>query len=122
MVNLSKKNFIRKGSKWLGKISEWVKTHGDGQIIPMSCEFEQEYFDLKDDPAAQKGTFRFNPINALNEAILRNSCDGNSGGNAILLSCHLYVHDTRSISYLISFVALLHFVTFSVFGRMYPKS
>jgi GTP-binding protein YchF len=54
VVNLSKKNFIRKGSKWLGKISEWVKTHGDGQIIPMSCEFEQEYFDLKDDPAAQK--------------------------------------------------------------------
>lgn len=57
VVNLSKKNFIRKGSKWLTKISDWIKEHGDGQIIPMSCEFEQEYFDLKDDPAAQKGRF-----------------------------------------------------------------
>lgn len=57
VVNLSKKNFIRKGSKWLTKISDWIKEHGDGQIIPMSCEFESEYFDLKDDPAAQKGRF-----------------------------------------------------------------
>jgi GTP-binding protein YchF len=56
VVNLSKKNFIRKGSKWLGKIAEWVKEHGDGQIIPMSCEFEDEHFHMKDDPAAQKGT------------------------------------------------------------------
>mmetsp|Transcript_20237 Transcript_20237/g.26096 ORF Transcript_20237/g.26096 Transcript_20237/m.26096 type:complete len:428 (+) Transcript_20237:190-1473(+) len=54
VINLSKKNFIRKGSKWLPKIAEWIKTHGGGQIIPVSCEFEQELFDLKDDPAAQK--------------------------------------------------------------------
>lgn len=54
VVNLSKKNFIRKASKWLPKIKEWVDTHGGGQVIPMSCEFEQEYWDLKDDPAAQK--------------------------------------------------------------------
>lgn len=54
VVNLSEKNFIRKGSKWLPKIAEWVKTHGGGQIIPVSCEFEQNLFDLKDDPDAQK--------------------------------------------------------------------
>lgn len=28
IVNLSQKNFIRKGSKWLPKINEWVKSHG----------------------------------------------------------------------------------------------
>lgn len=28
VVNLSQNNFIRKGSKWLPKISEWVKSHG----------------------------------------------------------------------------------------------
>ena len=55
VVNMSKKNFIRKGSKWLPKIKEWVDKHGGGQIIPMSCEFEQELFDLKDDAEAQKG-------------------------------------------------------------------
>lgn len=54
VVNMSKKNFIRKGSKWLPKIKEWVDKHGGGQIIPMSCEFEQELFDLKDDADAQK--------------------------------------------------------------------
>lgn len=54
VVNLSQKNFIRKGSKWLPKIAEWVKTHGGGQIIPISVEFEQALADLKDDPEAQK--------------------------------------------------------------------
>lgn len=55
IVNMSKKNFMRKGSKWLPKIQDWVNSHGGGQIIPMSCEFEQELFDLKDDKAAQNG-------------------------------------------------------------------
>lgn len=54
VVNLSQKSFIRKGSKWLPKIAEWVKEHGGGQIIPVSCEFEQACFDLKDDPEGQK--------------------------------------------------------------------
>jgi ribosome-binding ATPase YchF (GTP1/OBG family) len=55
IVNLSQKNFIRKGSKWLPKIQQWVKEHGGGQILPVSCEFEQRLYDLKDDPDALKG-------------------------------------------------------------------
>lgn len=54
VVNLSKKGFLRKGNKWLSKIQEWVNGHGGGQIIPMSCEFEQEYMDLQDDKDAQQ--------------------------------------------------------------------
>jgi len=50
VVNLSQKNFIRKGNKWLQKIVDWVKEHGGGQILPVSCEFEQTLYDLKDDP------------------------------------------------------------------------
>lgn len=59
VVNLSQKNFIRKGSKWLPKIAQWVKEHGGGQILPISCEFEQALFDLKDDPEQQKGTYLY---------------------------------------------------------------
>ena len=55
VINMSKRNFIRKGSKWLPKIKEWINSHGGGQIIPMSCEFEQEYADLAEDPQAQQG-------------------------------------------------------------------
>lgn len=54
VINMTKKSFIRKGNKWLPKIQDWVNKHGGGQIIPMSCEFEQEIFDMKDDPAAVK--------------------------------------------------------------------
>lgn len=57
VVNLSQKNFIRKGSKWLPKIKEWVDSHGGGLILPVSCEFEQKLYDLKDDKEAQKGKF-----------------------------------------------------------------
>eukprot|EP00978_Attheya_sp_CCMP212_P025510 scaffold82182_cov44-Attheya_sp.AAC.3 len=54
VVNLSKRNFIRKASKWLPKIKEWIDAHGGGQILPMSCEFEQTVYDLREDPAAQQ--------------------------------------------------------------------
>jgi len=54
VVNMSKKNFIRKGNKWLPKIKEWVDSHGGGTIIPMSAAFEQELFDLKEYPDQQK--------------------------------------------------------------------
>ena len=48
-------NFLRKGNKWLPKIQAWVNSHGGGQIIPMSCEFEHELMDLKDDADAKQG-------------------------------------------------------------------
>lgn len=54
VVNMSKKGFLRKGNKWLAKIQTWVNEHGGGQIIPMSCEFEQELMDLQDDKEAQQ--------------------------------------------------------------------
>jgi len=54
VVNMSKKSFIRKGNKWLPKIQAWVNEHGGGQILPMSCEFEDELFHLKDYPDQQK--------------------------------------------------------------------
>lgn len=54
VINMSKKSFLRKGNVWLPKIQAWVNEHGGGQIIPMSCEFEQELFDLAEDKAAQK--------------------------------------------------------------------
>lgn len=55
VVNMSKRNFLRKGDKWLPKIKEWVNAHGGGQMIPMSCEFEQELMDLQGDKEAEKG-------------------------------------------------------------------
>lgn len=55
VVNLSQKNFIRKASKWLPKIKSWVDSHGGGQILPVSCEFEQKLYDLKDDKESQQG-------------------------------------------------------------------
>jgi len=54
VINMSKNNFLRKGNKWLPKIQAWVNAHGGGQIIPMSCEFEQELMDLNDDADAKQ--------------------------------------------------------------------
>ncbi len=53
--DMLKNNFLRKGNRWLPKIQAWVNAHGGGQIIPMSCEFEQELMDLNDDADAKQG-------------------------------------------------------------------
>lgn len=53
VINMDQKSYIRKGNKWLPKINNWVKGHGGGQIIPMSVEFEQNLYDLREDKAAQ---------------------------------------------------------------------
>lgn len=41
LVNLSEKDFKRKGNKWLIKIKEWIEKSCPGPIIPYSVAFEQ---------------------------------------------------------------------------------
>mmetsp|Transcript_40887 Transcript_40887/g.47532 ORF Transcript_40887/g.47532 Transcript_40887/m.47532 type:complete len:394 (+) Transcript_40887:40-1221(+) len=41
MVNLSEKDFKRKGNKWLTKIKEWIEKNCPGPIIPYSVAYEQ---------------------------------------------------------------------------------
>ena len=57
IINMNQKSFIRKGNKWLPKINAWVKEHGGGQIIPMSCDFEQNLYDLRENEDAKKGKY-----------------------------------------------------------------
>ena len=57
LINLSKRDFCRKKNKWLVRINNWVQAHGGGQIIPVSVEFEEEHFALRDD-AEQQVAFR----------------------------------------------------------------
>lgn len=54
LINLSRKAFIKKKSKWLPKIAEWVQAHGGGSVIPFSVEYEQELWELRGDEEAKK--------------------------------------------------------------------
>ena len=54
LVNLSKKDFIRKKNKWLVKIHTWIKEHGGGVMIPFSVESEQDLWDVREDVDATK--------------------------------------------------------------------
>lgn len=47
LVNLSKRDYLRRGNKWLPKIAAWVNSRGGGLVIPFSVEFEQEMLDLE---------------------------------------------------------------------------
>ena len=53
LVNLDAVSYKRKANKWLVPISKWVETHGGGQVIPMSIEWEQGLWNCKTDPAAK---------------------------------------------------------------------
>jgi obg-like ATPase 1 len=54
LVNLDVPSFKRKGNKWLVPISEWVNTHGGGQVIPFSVDWEQQLWNLRDNAAAKE--------------------------------------------------------------------
>ena len=52
LVNMSKKDFIRKKNKHLLKVMEYIKANGNDPCIPYSAAFEQEIYDLPDDEKA----------------------------------------------------------------------
>ncbi|KAJ3259616.1 hypothetical protein HK103_002170 [Boothiomyces macroporosus] len=54
LANMSKADFIRKKNKWLPKIHAWIQSHGGGVLIPFSVQFEQELWNLRDDPAGKE--------------------------------------------------------------------
>jgi len=50
LLNLSKKDYLRKKNKWLGPIKQKVDEIDKGAVmIPYSAEFELEYFDADDE-------------------------------------------------------------------------
>ncbi|KAF1335381.1 Dynein heavy chain, partial [Globisporangium splendens] len=49
LINVSKKDYLRKSNKYLPKIAEFVKARGGEEpVIPLSCEFELEMLDLEE--------------------------------------------------------------------------
>ncbi|GAB9470712.1 hypothetical protein Gpo141_00007952, partial [Globisporangium polare] len=49
LINVSKKDYLRKSNKYLPKIAEFVKERGGNEpVIPLSCEFELEMLDLEE--------------------------------------------------------------------------
>jgi len=42
LVNISKRDYIRGGNRYLKLVQDWVAEHGGGLIIPFSVEFEEE--------------------------------------------------------------------------------
>lgn len=61
LVNLDAKSFIRRANKWLKPIDDWVKSHGGGTIIPMSVEWEQQLWTVKNDPVAKEAFLALTP-------------------------------------------------------------
>jgi obg-like ATPase 1 len=49
LVNVDSASFKRKSNKWFKPIDDWVKSHGGGTVIPMSVEWEQGLWNLRED-------------------------------------------------------------------------
>lgn len=54
LINLDAASFKRKGNKWLVPINEWVTAHGGGLVIPVSVDWEQELWRIKEDKVAKE--------------------------------------------------------------------
>lgn len=49
LVNMSEDDYIKQKNKWLGKLSQWVKTNSPGApLIPVCVSFEQKIFPMSD--------------------------------------------------------------------------
>ncbi|KDQ14390.1 hypothetical protein BOTBODRAFT_32848, partial [Botryobasidium botryosum FD-172 SS1] len=54
LVNLSKKDYVRKKNKWLAKIKAWIDENNPGDLlIPFSVALEQEFADMSDEEKAE---------------------------------------------------------------------
>uniref|UniRef100_M4B748 OBG-type G domain-containing protein n=1 Tax=Hyaloperonospora arabidopsidis (strain Emoy2) TaxID=559515 RepID=M4B748_HYAAE len=48
LINVSKRDYLRKSNKYLPQIAEYVKERGGNEpVVPLSCEFELELLDLE---------------------------------------------------------------------------
>jgi obg-like ATPase 1 len=54
LINIDKRSFVRKANKWFVPINDWVQSHGKGIIIPLSVEWEQELWQLREDPEGKQ--------------------------------------------------------------------
>lgn len=54
LVNVDAASYKRKTNRWFTKINEWVTAHGGGVIIPVSVEWEQQLWNLREDPVARE--------------------------------------------------------------------
>lgn len=52
LINMSEKDYIRKGNKWLGKIKQWVDSQGGEPIVPFCGVLEQKMLSMSKDEIA----------------------------------------------------------------------
>eukprot|EP01114_Cavostelium_apophysatum_P004668 TRINITY_DN149_c0_g1_i1.p1 TRINITY_DN149_c0_g1~~TRINITY_DN149_c0_g1_i1.p1 ORF type:complete len:411 (-),score=139.08 TRINITY_DN149_c0_g1_i1:41-1144(-) len=51
LINMSEKEWFKKGSKWLIKIKQWVDAHGGEPIVPVCGAFEAKLLELGEEGA-----------------------------------------------------------------------
>jgi len=51
IVNMTEKDFFKKGSKWLVKIKQWIDAHGSEPMVPFCGSFESKLLELGEEGA-----------------------------------------------------------------------
>lgn len=71
LINLSEKDYLRKKSKYLPKVMNWIQTHSPGEpIIPISVAFEGRLNDMEDEKMVQEELARLDAQSALPKLIV----------------------------------------------------
>jgi len=60
IINMSEKDYIKKGNKWLGKIKQWVDANGGEPMVPFCGALESKWIDMNEE--AQKAYFAENKV------------------------------------------------------------
>lgn len=49
IINMSEKDYIKKGNKWLGKIKQWVDANGGEPIVPFCASLEAKFVEINEE-------------------------------------------------------------------------
>jgi len=49
LINMTEKDYIKRGSKWLGKIKAWVDEHGGEIMVPFCGYLEARFLEMSED-------------------------------------------------------------------------
>jgi len=55
IVNMSESDFIKKGSKWLGKIKSWVDANGGEPMVPFCGVMESKFLEMTEEQKQKYG-------------------------------------------------------------------
>ncbi|KAL0206560.1 hypothetical protein P9112_001867 [Eukaryota sp. TZLM1-RC] len=88
LINLSEDDYVRKKSKYLPKVAQWIQAHGNEPAIPFSAQYEKTLHSM--DPESREAYIRENKAPSVLNKIIHS-------GYKTLNLCHFFTAGEKEV-------------------------